>query len=182
MSEKIIIDKIAWWIVTNGSIRHPQPICTKHHLRLYPYTDKYNSSYSTTYLKCAECNKLIKLPRRFDEEKLYVIDKIDSKAFKTMKTINIDDEAIPLADGKAKNDKYFVTALLTESKVGQRLVVYAGEKGKKEKTQIFVEPGIKRLSFDHNDLNPSEVFLGFEATFKDGTKTKTEKVQIKEGK
>ena len=89
-----------------------------------------------------------------------------------MKFINLDDEAIPIAESKvsSKDNKYFVTAILTESKVGQRLVIYAGEKGKNEKTQIFIEPEIKRLAFDQNDTHPSDVFVVVEGTFKDGTK------------
>jgi hypothetical protein len=88
-----------------------------------------------------------------------------------MKFINLDDEAIPLAEYKinSKTEKYFITALLTDSKVGHRLVVYAGEKGKKEKTQIFVEPEIKRLAFDQNNLHPKEIFVALEAIFDDGS-------------
>jgi hypothetical protein len=59
--------------------------------------------------------------------------------------------------------------------VGQRLVVYAGEKGRKEKTQVFVEPDIKRLAFDQNDIHPSEVFVKLEATFRDGTQISMKK-------
>lgn len=89
-----------------------------------------------------------------------------------MKVLNLDDEAIPLADDKVKtkDGKFFVVANLNESKTGKRLVVYAGEKGKQNKTQIFVEPEIKRLSFDQNDLHPTDVFTKLEATFSDGTK------------
>jgi hypothetical protein len=56
-----------------------------------------------------------------------------------------------------------------KSKVGERLVIYAGERGKTNKTQIFVEPRIKRLAFDQKDAHPSDVFLKVEATFEDGS-------------
>lgn len=52
------------------------------------------------------------------------------------------------------------------------------KKGVKEKTQIFVEPKIKRLAFDQKDLHPTDIFTKLEATFSDGTKasqTKTNK-------
>lgn len=98
-----------------------------------------------------------------------------------MKVLNLDDEAIPLAESKisSKDDKFFVTAILTESKVGKRLVVYAGEKGRKEKSQIFIEPEIKRLAFDQKDMHPTEVFLELTGTFDDGSSVTINKTKIK---
>jgi len=134
-------------------------------------------AHKSTYLSCSECSEYHKLPRQYNDEKRYVIDKIDSKVFKGMKVLNIDNEAVPLVEKKVSSEdgKYFVTALLTESKVGLRLVIYAGEKGKKEKTQIFVEEEIKRLAFDQNDLHPTDVFTKIEATFKDNSKASINK-------
>jgi len=94
-----------------------------------------------------------------------------------MHFINIDNEATPIAESKvsSKDNRFFVVSRLMESKTGLRLVVYAGEKGKKEKTQIFVEPEIKRLSFDQKDQHPTDVFTKLEAIFSDGTKVSQEK-------
>ncbi len=172
--EGIIIDGIKW-VITGREHHHIQPLCPRHFLRLH--TPPGFHEYSTNHLYCDECDDPYVIPRLLAQERDYVLAKIDSKAFKKMKFINLDDEAIPLAESKAssKDNKYFVTAILTESKVGQRLVVYAGEKGKKEKTQIFIEPDIKRLSFDQKDVHPSEVFASLEATFRDGTKNSIEK-------
>jgi hypothetical protein len=76
-----------------------------------------------------------------------------------MKVLNLDDEAMPVAKEKvtSKDGKYFITAQLMESKRGLQAVIYAGEKGSAKKTQIFIEPEVKRLAFDQKDLNPSEV-------------------------
>ncbi len=159
---RIKIDGVKW-IVEGLSV---QPLCPKHHLRLSIDTN----NFTNCRLKCAECPGLYNFSREYTEQTEYILNKIDSKLFKNLKFINLDDEAVPLAETKltTKDNKYFITALLTESKVGQRLVVYAGEKGKKEKVQIFIEPEIKRLSFDHTDVHPSEIFLKLEATFDDG--------------
>ena len=70
---------------------------------------------------------------------------------------------------------FFATATLTKSKVGLRLVVYAGERGSAKKTQIFVEPDIKRLAFDQTNMHPNEVFAELEATFIDGHKASMRK-------
>ena len=181
-NQYITIDKIKWWVSTGmNGVRYSQPLCPIHDLRLRPIKDLYSRDYNymsnSHSLKCEDCGKLHIIPRKLSSEQQYVIDKVDAKVFKSMKFINLDNEAIPIAEDKksSKDGKYFVTALLTESKTGKRLVVYAGERGKKEKTQIFVEPEIKRLSFDQKDLHPTEVFTKLEATFSDGVKHTLEK-------
>jgi len=130
--------------------------------------------YSAHTLKCEDCKTLYEIPRNHSEETRYVLDRIDAKVFKGMKVLNLDDEQVPIAKDKVKDSKHFVKAeLMASTKVGKRLVIYAGKlgkKGKKNRTQIFVEPETKRLSFDQTDLHPTEVFTELEATFKDGSK------------
>ncbi len=157
------------WNAEGLSGRNFQALCPIHHLRMKPYPQGH-SDYSTNLLECIECKEPYFLTRTVAEEKEYVRNKIDSKAFKQIKILNLDDEAVPIAESKISScdGKFFVKSILTESKIGQRLVIYAGEKGKKEKTQIFVEPAIKRLAFDQKDLHPADVFLKVEATFEDG--------------
>jgi len=173
------IDGVLWWIwQDNTNIRRVQPICPRHKLRMYPSLHSYMKySFQAIRLKCEECKDFYNLPRSYSKEEQYVLDKIDAKIFKGMKVLNIDDEAIPLAKEKiiSKDSKHFVISLLTESKTGLRLVVYAGEKGKNVKTQIFVEPEIKRLSFDQKDLHPTDIFTKLEASFINGTKANLEK-------
>lgn len=168
------IDGVLWWVwQDNTNVRHVQPICPHHKLRMYPARHSHmNYDFQAVRLKCEECAEFYNLSRNYSKEEIYVLDKIDAKIFKGMKVFNIDDEAVPLTEEKLKSvdSKYFVTSLLTKSKTGLRLVVYAGKKGSGSKTQIFVEPEIKRLSFDQKDLHPTEVFTKLEATFSDGTK------------
>ncbi len=183
--EYITIDKIKWWVWKNiAGIRNVQPLCPKHKLRLRPVEDTFSNQYNFTILsrtlKCEDCKKAYKIPRGFASEQKYVIDRLDAQVFKTMKFINLDDQALPIAEHKiSKSSKYFVTSVLTKSKVGLRLVVYAGKKGEKEKTQIFVEPEIKRLAFDQANLHPTDVFTKLEATFSDGSKTSIKKNKIR---
>jgi hypothetical protein len=171
LSEGITIDGIKWVIG-----EHPPkavPLCPKDFIKLDPYPDEFFAKK----LKCEECQKIYPLPREYNDEQQYVLNKISSRIYKKMRFINLDDEAIPIAEDKtvSKDKKYFVTSRLMKSKTGLRLVVYAGEKGKKEKTQIFVEPEIKRLAFDQKNLHPTDVFTKLEATFSDGTKASLEK-------
>lgn len=177
----ISIDNIKWWIIKSaGGARTPQPLCPIHNLRLRPIEDVYSNQYNyenkSHSLYCQDCHKSLSIPREYQIELAYVIDRIDALVFSKMKFINLDDQALPIAQDRDSSDtNYFVTALLTQSKTGLRLVVYAGEKGKKEKTQIFVEPEIKRLAFDQKDLHPTDVFTKLEATFNDGTKNTLKK-------
>ncbi len=170
--EYIILNGIKWHVPTIYA-HDITPLCPKHDISL---SLKLNNPYAC-WLKCEECIDNYHLPREFNAQKKYLLDKLNSKAFRNAKFINLDDEAIPIAESKvsSKDNKYFVKAVLTESKVGLRLVVYAGEKGKSEKTQIFIEPRIRRLAFDQTDIHPSDVFLKLEGTFSDGTKHSIEK-------
>lgn len=140
------------------------------------YSNQYNFNNLSHKLKCEDCIEPYLIPRGVLKEKQYVLDRIDSKIFKGMKFINLDDEALPIAEDKIpKNTDYFVTSVLTKSKVGLRLVIYAGKRGNDKKTQIFVEPDIRRLAFDQGDLHPNDVFTKVEAFFFDGSKAKIEK-------
>lgn len=180
MSQEIIrIDGIKWWVTDSKGVRTPTPLCPDHDLRARPVPPQVyrNGSYTdgslgnALKLKCAEGPHEITLPRKFYEEQLYVIDRIDAKTFKGMKIVDLDGELTPIAKEKikSKDGKYFVTSQLMQSKRGLQLVVYAGEKGSSKKTQVFVEPEIKRLAFDQKDLNPTEVFAAVKAIFIDGS-------------
>ncbi len=168
-----IIDGVRWVIG-----QHPKraiPLCPKDYMEID--LPDFDLDFATYELKCEKCGGIYRFSRTVDEEKIYVLRDINSRVYKGMKFINLDNEAVPVAENKvsSKDNKYFVTSRLMESKTGLRLVVYAGEKGKNEKAQVFVEPDIKRLSFDQNDLHPLDVFTKLEATFSDGTKARQSK-------
>ncbi len=181
----IRVDGIKWQITGSAADREPIPICPRHHLRLtpIPITDDDGIDFDpyafSRVLKCEECDSPYEIPREYGIEQTYVLNKIDSRQFKQMKTINLDDEAVPLAVDRidpSKESPYWLEVRLVESKTGRRLVIYAGEKGREGKTQIFVEPDIQRLSFDQTDRHPSEIFLKVEATFDSGHKSTMSKM------
>jgi hypothetical protein len=160
------LDGIKWSIEMVEGNRHPVPICPIHHLRLKPSSYKYARS-----LECRECEHPYPIPRVYEDEKEYVLDKIDSTDYKDMETINLDDEFVPLAEERAdlpKESPYWIVSKLVESKTGRRLVIYAGEKGKGDKAQMLIDPDIKRLTFDHRDRHPNDIFVKVEVTFDSG--------------
>ncbi len=134
---------------------------------------------SMTYsVKCDECSRLYEFERTFQDERIFVVNKVIARDLAGYEVIDFDGAAIPLAEGTAKDEKHFVVVKLMNTKVGKRLVVYVGEQGENQKVQIFIEPDIKRLAFDQKDQHPSAVFLALEATFSDGTKHKISKSDI----
>jgi len=190
MTQQIIrIDGIKWWIVTStGGLRTPTPLCPDHDLRMQPVLPDVRTSIGwikgyakdSRELVCAEGPHKISLPRKYGEEQIYVIDRIDSKVFKAMQVVDLDGELTPIAKEKLKSpdDNYFVTAQLMQSKRGLQLVVYAGKKGSNKKTQIFIEPEVGRVAFDQRDLKPTDVFVEVKATFADGTSHEIKKAKI----
>lgn len=174
MEQNVRIDGIVWYrYSTANNVRHVQPLCPIHSLRLKPTPNSSSTMWGENAfkLKCEDCENPYSIPRTYSNERQYVLDRIDAKVFRGMKILNLDDEATPIAKAKvsSNDDKYFITAQLMESKRGLQVVVYAGEKGSGKKTQIFVDPEVKRLSFDHKDLNPSDIFTSITATFSDNS-------------
>jgi hypothetical protein len=129
-------------------------------------------------LFCTLCGCGHKLPSErgtFREEVKFAVDTYLSALAEDWEIINLDGELTPITKKvKEKGDKYFVTSQIRERKKGgTQLVLYAGEKGsrrKSERCHIMVHPDDKRFSFDQNDLHPTDLFVKVEATFRDGTK------------
>lgn len=168
------IDGIKWWVSNATHPRLPVPLCPDHNLRMTPYAQyNYDRGGDAYNLQCAEGPHVIRIPRKFRDEKRYVLDSIDARIFKEMEFVDIDGELTPIIKKRvtSEDEKYFVEIRMKESKKGLQVVVYAGEKekGKKEKTQIFIDPKHKRLSFDQKDLHPNDIFLELKATFDDGS-------------
>lgn len=170
---------------TGGMKIEAEAICPDHSMKLTPTTDKHSVRINGQsivnwsdgqYLYCDE-EHIITIPRVYSEEKSYVIKRLEAINFSKLKVINLDDEAIPIAKDRIndENDRYFITSRLMRSKRGLQAVIYAGRKNSSSKTQIFTSPDEKRLSFDHKDLHPTEIFLKIEATFDDGSKQSIEK-------
>src|SRR4051812_20712575 len=125
----VIVDGIKWFIQT----RIPTPLCPQHHVRLWPKEDMHSRYFNfqtmSRTLKCEEGQNTFSLPRSLASERIYVIDRLDAVTFSGQRFINLDDVAIPIAKDKISTESaYFVKSVLTKSKVGLRLVIYAGKK------------------------------------------------------
>lgn len=191
LAKLIIIDGIKWWdTISTAKTRLIVPLCLQHDLRLQPeyLSERVYSGGSTRYrkkssdvsvqLRCEEDKgHLVDMSREYAIEKQYVMNRIDAQAFSKMPVLNLDDSAVPMAKDeiKEKDNPYWVRSKVTESKAGTRLIIWAGNKNAKNKTQLFIEPEIKKLSFDQNDDHPLEVFTKVEVTFADNVKAEIRK-------
>lgn len=161
-----------------------KPICREHSMELDEgHTDgrggwQNASGYSDWYieLKCAEGPHIIKLPKSIGDIQDYIRKKLDSRQYTDAKLIDLDGMLVPVSKKQkieTKDGNYFITSQIKNGKRGDQLIIYAGKKGEKDKTkrtQIFVDPEHKKMSFDQNDLSPADLFVKIEATFPDGTK------------
>lgn len=162
----IIDDTSIKWMMQSDSAQEAIPYCALHHLPLGEPDDEFEDEYFT----CDECPTPKVVPRVAYRQAVYVANKLRAKELAKIDVINYNGELVPVAKVKTKNDEYWVTAQVMESKHGHQLVVYAGKKGMDGKAQIFVDTENHKLAFDHKDIDPSDVFAKLEATFKDGSK------------
>ena len=138
-------------------------ICAKHKLVVDEEIeyDGFGSPMPTMNLECLEGPHTIVLdrtPKKYQEAKYFDIDGYLVPASKEAKV-------------KTESGDYFVTTqVMNSEKKGEQIVIYAGKKGAKYKSQIFIDPKHGKITFDQNDINPKDVFVKIEATFRDGSK------------
>ena len=151
-------------------------ICAKHKLVVDEEIeyDGFGSPMPTMNLECLEGPHTIVLDRTPGEIREYIRRKIESKKYQEAKYFDIDGYLVPAskeAKVKTESGDYFVTTqVMNSEKKGEQIVIYAGKKGAKYKSQIFIDPKHGKITFDQNDINPKDVFIKIEATFRDGSK------------
>mgnify|MGYP000964410288 FL=1 len=151
-------------------------ICAKHKLVVDEEIeyDGFGSPMTTMNLECLEGPHTIVLDRTPGEIREYIRRKIESKKYQEAKYFDIDGYLVPAskeAKVKTESGDYFVTTqVMNSEKKGEQIVIYAGKKGAKYKSQIFIDPKHGKITFDQNDINPKDVFVKIEATFRDGSK------------
>ena len=151
-------------------------ICAKHKLVVDEEIeyDGFGSPMPTMNLECLEGPHTIVLDRTPGEIREYIRRKIESKKYQEAKYFDIDGYLVPAskeAKVKTESGDYFVTTqVMNSEKKGEQIVIYAGKKGAKGKSQIFIDPIYGKITFDQNDINPKDVFVKIEATFRDGSK------------
>lgn len=180
MEDKLYnIDGLLWRVDTLNELA--TPICPKHFLELTfeDLSDWGPISDEKKYIdkiRCEDCEKSVKLPRNLQAEEDYVVSKVRAMDYKDYDIVDIDGTLTPVTkkERATLDNEYFCTTQVRDSKRGPQVVIYAGKKGLKTKSQIFITPEERRLSFDQNDINPADIFARITAEFKDGSKQSIE--------
>lgn len=97
---------------------------------------------------------------------------VESKKYSDAEIVNIDGDLISVQRSTIKDSDYWVDVKISKDKKDKlQLMVLAGSKKDKEKTQLFLDIDNQKLSFDQNNYHPIEVFAKVVATFKDSSST-----------
>ncbi len=100
---------------------------------------------------------------------------MEAMNWKEAKIVSIDGYQVPIAKARTEVDPdYWVEARINDTKQGKQLVVYAGKRGERDKTQIFIDPENDKISFDQNNIHPNDVFVRLTGEFASGKKTTME--------
>ena len=92
---------------------------------------------------------------------------LESQKYKDAEIINIDGELVRIQRLQESDNDYWIDAKLSKNKKGEvQLMVLAGSKKSKDKTQLFLDPKNERLAFDQNNEHPTNIFAKVVGTFK----------------
>ncbi len=130
---------------------------------------KSNELYAKGEYKyaCVKCDFKITLDKPTEEMGENLILIIDSQKYKDAEIINIDGELVRIQRTEQTDSNYWVDVKLSKNKKGEtQLMVLAGDKSSKTKSQLFIDPAHERLAFDQNNDHPTEVFAQVTAIFK----------------
>ena len=135
---------------------------------------KSKDSYSQGEYKydCVRCSKQVVLDKPIEARAEDFMDVILSNKYRNAEVINIDGELIKIQREEVKDDNYWIDAKISKNIKGElQLMVLAGSKKDKDKTQLFLDPTHERLAFDQNNDHPTEIFTKVEAIFKNSKST-----------
>ncbi|HVV67045.1 MAG TPA: hypothetical protein VHB72_03160 [Candidatus Saccharimonadales bacterium] len=169
MSERLYEYKGVLWEYINPAV-WVVPFCPVHRMELIYDNEWGNAIYGT----CEDCDKEYDWDAPISAITDYLRRKLKSEAYKEADIISIDGIQTPQVKTRVKipeeNSDYWVEARVNNSKKGRQLVLYVGEKGSSKKMQLFANLDDEKLSFDHKDRKPEEIFATITATFPSGKK------------
>ena len=158
-----------YWDINYDLVGNPDPfaLCPKQkcHCKLIKSKEKY--SIGEYKYCCVRCDFKITLNKSIEDKCSDFIIAIDSQKYKDAEIINIDGELIRVKREEKKDDDYWIDVKISKNKKDElQLMVLAGSKKSRDKTQLFLEPKIERLAFDQNNDHPRQVFTKVIGIFK----------------
>ncbi len=157
------------WDIDYDINGNPDPfaLCPKQkcHCRLIKSKEKY--SIGEYKYCCIKCDFKITLNKSIEDKGIDFLYVINSLKYKDAEIINIDGELISVQREEKKDADYWIDVKIAKNKKDElQLMVLAGSKKSKDKTQLFLEPKKERLAFDQNNDHPNQVFTKVIGIFK----------------
>lgn len=151
----------------NGVPYSQIPLCPKQkcNCRLKKSKEEYQRGEYKYF--CARCDFKITLNKPIEEKADDLMDIIESQKYRDAEIINIDGELIKVQREEVVDSDYWADVKISKNKKGEiQLMVLAGSKKNKDKTQLFIDPKNEKVSFDQNNDHPVNIFSKVTATFK----------------
>ncbi len=152
----------------NGNPYSQIPLCPKQKCNCRLKKSKETYSFGEYKYNCVRCDFKITLNKSIEDKASDLIDIIESQKYKDAEIINLDGELVRVLREEQKDLDYWVDVKISKNRKDEvQLMVLAGSKKEKNKTQLFLDPQNEKASFDQNNNHPKEVFSKVVATFKD---------------
>lgn len=161
-------EKIHWCADydVNG-IPYFSALCPKDkcHCRLQKSKEVY--SIGEYKYSCVNCDFKITLNKSIEDKALDLQTITESQRYKDAEIVNLDGELVRVQREQKSDGDYWVDVKLSKNKKDEvQVMVLAGSRNSKNKTQLFLDIGKERLAFDQNNDHPAEVFAKVVCTFK----------------
>lgn len=152
----------------NGNPYSQIPLCPKQKCNCRLKKSKEAYSIGEYKYNCVRCDFKITLNKSIEDKASDLIDIIESQKYKDAEIINLDGELVRVLREEQKDLDYWVDVKISKNRKDEvQLMVLAGSKKEKNKTQLFLDPQNEKVSFDQNNNHPKEIFSKVVATFKD---------------
>jgi len=116
---------------------------------------------------CPRCNFKITLNKSIEDKSLDFLDVIESQKYNDAEIINIDGELIKVSRKQITDLDYWIDVKISKNKKDEvQLMILAGSRKSKDKTQLFLDPKNERLAFDQKDDHPTKIFAKVIVNFK----------------
>lgn len=146
---------------------YPIALCPKQKCNCKLIKSKERYSIGEYKYCCVKCDFTITLPVSIENKCTEFLHVIDSLKYKNAELINIDGELIRVQREEKKDGDYWIDVKISKNKKDElQLMVLAGSKKSKDKTQLFLEPKNERLAFDQNNDHPRKIFTKVVGIFK----------------
>lgn len=152
---------------SNGEPTYITARCPKQkcNCKLVKSKEEYSRGEYKYY--CPKCDFKITLNKSVEDKASELAPIIESEKFKDAEIINIDGELIKVLSEYHDETDYWVEVKISKNKKEEvQLMILAGNRLLKNKTQLFLEPKNEKLTFDQNNDHPSKIFTKVTAQFK----------------